>query len=285
MNNSNNEGIASFFSDPDASDAIVLAANNIAAPVVQGIGFEIDELSMGGGTRIVYFIIDASPSMEPVAQALRDCFTNDFVPAVRDARESDISVLRIGGCVFSSGKPTPIWKGIENGRPVYFHTLDSLPGLTSVEYDPERGYGTSLHLAIIEGTATALRYAVDVQDETGTDPEVDIIILSDGANNDAPRDPSEARKVIQGCDPTRVRHMFFYFDTSWGLPDAKTYATRDLGISSEQVEEFLRRQGETDEDMAKRFRRMMAVMSRVSASRGTSVVVATAAVPDDDELV
>jgi hypothetical protein len=274
--------IASFFQDPDASSAVVLAAQQIAAPVVKGATLTADETMMGGGVRVVYFILDASPSMDPVANALRNGFNNDFVPAVKAAREDDISALRIGGCAFSSGSPTPIWKG-PNGD--YFHAIDELPQLSTREYDPNNGWGTDLHRAITEGSATAFRYAGELQQQTGMDVDVDIIILSDGANNGQPTDPRDVKQMIKGRDVTRVRYVFFYFDTEWGLSDPKGYATRDLGIDGEQVESFDRKPNETPAEQAHRFRRLMAVMSRVSAARNTSAVVATAAVLDDDELV
>jgi hypothetical protein len=274
--------IASYFQDPDASSAVTLAAQKIAAPVVQGAILTADETMMGGGVRVVHFILDASPSMAGVAQALRDGFNQDFVPAVRAAREDDISALRIGGDAFSSGPPTPIWQGA-NGS--YYHPIDQLPPLTTKEYNPDRGYGTDLHRAILDGSARALRYAGELQSETGMDVDVDIIILSDGANNGPPQSPQTARQMITGRDRTRVRYLFFYFDTDWGLPDAKGYATRELGIDGEQVETFTKKPGEAQLDQARRFRRLMAVMSRVSAARNTSAVVATAAVMDDEELI
>ena len=284
--------ITSFFQDPDASSAVVLAAAQIAAPMVKGATLTMEETAMGGGLRIVFFIMDASPSMAPVANALRDGFNNDFVPAVRAAREDDISALRVGGVAFSSGSPQQIWKAADGS---YFHPFDQLPQLTAAEYDPEQGYGTALHRAAEEGSALAFRYAAELQQQTGMDVDVDIIFLSDGANNDHPRDPSGVRRMITGRDKTRVRYLFFYFETNWGLsvqrPSAnklselEDYAVNQLGIDGEQVVAFARKPGESDEDRAKRFRVLMQVMSRVSAARNTSAVVATAAVLDDDELV
>ena len=274
--------IASFFQDPDASSAVVLAAQQIAAPIVQGAILTADETMMGGGIRVVYFILDASPSMTDVANLVRNGFNQDFVPAVKAAREDDISALRIGGMAFSSGAPRPIWQGAGGS---YFHPIDQLPSLTKGEYDPDRGMGTALHRAIIEGSATAFRYAGELQADTGMDVDVDIVILSDGANNDTPTDPGGVRQMITGRDRTRVRYVFFYFDTDWGLPDAKDYATIELGIDGELVETFDAKPGETKAERDRRFRRLMAVLSRVSAARNTSAVVASAAVLDDDELV
>lgn len=277
------DSVSSFFSQQtDASSAVVLAANQVVAPVVKGAPMTMDEIGMGGGLRVVFFIFDASPSMGGVATLLRDGFNQDFVPAVQAARDDDISALRFGGCAFSSGKPTPIW-GAANGD--YFHPLEQLPELTVNEYNPAMGHGTALHKAILEGTARALRYAGELEAQTGMDVDVDIIILSDGANNDAPHRPDEVKQTITTRDHTRVRYVFFYFETDWGLPDAKRYATEELGISGEQVETFLAQPGETEEERAKRFRRLIAVMSRVSAARNTSAVIATAAVLDDDEIV
>jgi hypothetical protein len=281
MNPQDNE-IAKFFQDPDASSAVVMAANQIAAPLVQGVTLTFDETAMGGGLRVVFFVLDASPSMLPVAKALRDGFNNDFVPAVREAREDDISALRIGGVAFSSGAPTPIWHSPDGS---YFHPFDQLPPLTTRDYDPDQGYGTALHRAIKEGSAQAFRYAAELQQQTGMDVDVDIVILTDGANNEAPRDPSEIRQMITGRDKTRVRYVFFYFQTDWGLDDPKDYAVRELGIDGEQVQSFMRVPGEDNASLAKRFRALMQVLSKVSAARNTSAVVATSAVLQEDELI
>lgn len=276
-----NSEIAGFFTDPDASSAVVMAADNVAAPVVQGAVLTEDELSTGGGLRVVYFVKDRSPSMDPVADDLRNGFNNDFVPAVKEAREDDIAALRIGGLSFSSDI-TPIWQ-VRGGDAI--HTLEDLPKLTLADYDPSRGLGTALHQAIIDGTANAMRYAAEVQADTGLDVDVDIIILTDGANNCEPRDPSEVKRIITGRDKTRVRYVFFYFQTDWGLDDPKGYAINDLGIDAEQVESFPAKPNETEQERRHRFRQLMQVLSRVSAAKNTSAVVATAAVLDDDELV
>jgi hypothetical protein len=274
--------IASFFQDPDTSSAVVLAANQVAAPVVQGAALTADEVMMGGGLRVVFFVIDASPSMEPVAQLLRDGFNNDFVPAVKDAREDDTSALRIGGLAFDGFDLNPLWVGA-NGD--HFHMLDQLPKLTINEYNPQMNDGTALHRAILEGFAQALRYAAELRTQTGIDVDIDIVILTDGANNMPPISPAKVKQTVTTRDQTRVRVVFFYFNTDWGLPDPKEYATQKLGISGEQVEAFDSRAGETKQERAKRFRRLMAVMSRVSAARNTSAVVATANVLEDDEIV
>lgn len=289
--------IGSFFDDPDASNAMVLAAQHVVAPVIQGATLTMDETMSGGGIRVVFFIFDASPSMSPVAQLLREGFNVDFVPAVQAAREDDISALRVGGAAFSSGSPTPLWRDVDDdtNADIYFHPFNKLPQLTSSDYDPDAGYSTALHRAIVEGSARAFAYAADLQQKTGIDIDVDIIVLSDGANNEPPRDASEVHRLVTGRDKTRVRYVFFYFETDWGLSTDKPagggpselerYVISELGFDGEQVQAFALKPGETAEERASRFRRLLMVMSKVSASRGTSAVVATASVMEDDELV
>jgi hypothetical protein len=272
--------VSSFFQDPSASSAIVLAAQNVAAPMVQGSPLTFDEQMTGGGVRIVQFAIDASPSMSEVAQLLLEGFNQYYVPAVKEAREDDISALRIGGVAFSSDI-NQIWQGSDGS---FFHPIDELPQLTQREYDPDRGYATALHQAILDATAIAVRYAADVQADTGIDPDIDIVILSDGANNQPPRSASSVKQIITGRDKSRVRYVYFYFETQWGEDDPQGYAINELGIDGEQVQVFGLKPGETREEQAKRFRRLMNVLSKVSASKGTSAVVATAAV-QDEELV
>src|SRR6478672_5515398 len=80
---SNSEQVGTFFQDPDASSAVVLAAQQqITAPMIVGTELSDEEVMMGGGLRVVYFAMDRSPSMEPVADALLNGFNQDFVPAV-----------------------------------------------------------------------------------------------------------------------------------------------------------------------------------------------------------
>jgi hypothetical protein len=283
MSNENgvSEEIAAFFTNPDASSAIVMAAEHVAAPVVQGATLTEDELGKGGGLRVVYHVFDRSPSMEPVGDDLRDGFNNDYVPAIEEAREDDISALRLGGLSFSSDI-TPIWV-VPGGDAI--HPLDALPQMTIQDYDPTIGSGTSLHQAILDGTTNAMTFAAQVQAETGLDVDVDIIILTDGANNGNPRDPGKVKKVITGRDRSRVRYVFFYFETKLGLSDPKGYAINDLGIDGEQVQSFPALPNETPEQRRHRFRQLLQVMSRVSAAKNTSAVMATAAVLDDEELV
>lgn len=279
---SNTEQLGTFFQDPDASSAVALTAQHqVTAPMIVGTDLSDEEVMMGGGLRVVYFVMDRSPSMVPVAKALLNGFNDDFVPAVKDAREDDISALRIGGNTFSSDV-TPIWRGSDGS---YFHPIDQLPELTQAEFNTTLGWGTALHQAILDGTATALSYAADLQQKTGMDVDVDIIVLTDGENNERPHDAAPVKKIITGRDTSRVRYVFFYFQTAWGNPDPAAYAVNDLGIDGEQVQAFLAVQGESAEDMAKRFRRAMQVLSRVSAARNTSAVVATSAVFTDDELI
>ncbi len=280
--------IAAFFSDPDGSSVVSAKASQIVAPEVRGEDVRPAELAMGGGIRIVFFVLDRSPSMEPVGDMLLHDFNHEFVPAVKDARADDTSVLRIGGTSFSSDI-TPIWSGLDDqGQPCYFHSLYKLPALTTAEYNPPAGWGTAMHAAIIDGTARAMKFAADQQAKMGTAPDIDIIIMTDGANNDDPLDPAVVKTMIEGSNRTQVRFSFFYFETSGGLRDPKGYAINELGIDPENVQVFAARPGESAKDRSHRFRRMIRVMSRVSASKGTSAVQAAAAVvasATDDDIV
>ena len=274
---------------------MVLAAQHVVAPVIQGATLTMDETMSGGGIRVVFFVFDASISMAEVEDLLRTGFNVDFVPAVKAAREDDISALRIGGAAFSTGSPTPLWRGVDDvtDDDIYFHPFDKLPQLTTSDYNTQGGYGTALHRAIVEGSARAFAYAAELQQKTGVDVDVDVIVLSDGANNEPPVSPSEVHRLVTGRDKTRVRYVFFYFETEWGLSTAKPahggpsdledYVINQLGFDPEQVQAFALKPGETDEERARRFRRLLMVMSKVSASRGTSAVVATADVLNDDE--
>lgn len=264
--------IASFFKDPSASDAITLRAQQIAAPVVSGQAITIDELSAGGGIRVVYLLLDGSYSMVTAKKLMIDGFNDEYVPAVKEAQADDIAALRIGGMVFSA-KANAIWQ--RGGQAL--HALDDLPLLTSAEYDPDRGNSTALHQTIIDGTAAAIRYAADERARTGIQPEVDVIVLTDGANNESPLDPAVVRKIIKGSRADLVRHTFLFFQTSLGADNPEEMAL-EMGFDGENIMVFDKKPGETEKEYRSRFRRLMRVMSRVSASRGQSAVKASAAV-------
>ncbi|MDD5289845.1 MAG: VWA domain-containing protein [Patescibacteria group bacterium] len=272
--------IAAFFKDADGSSIISLASKQITAPMIQGTAVTLDELSMGGGLRVVYYILDRSPSMADVGPLLLKGFNEDLVPAIKEAREDDISTLRIGGSSFSSDI-TQIWGRPENGKTIYFHELEKLPLLTSAEYNPSRGWATALHAAIIDGCAKAMAYAGELRKEYGIQPEVDVIVLTDGANNEPPNDLQPVQSVITGSRKDLVRFVFFYFQTKGGLADPEGYA-RELGFDPENTQVFAKKKSETDKEYKSRFRRMMRVMSRVSASKGTNAVQAASAVPPAD---
>ena len=271
--------VLSFFKDPDASSVLSLAGNQVIAPTVRGQDLTDEELSMGGGVRLVMHIFDRSPSMKPAMKLMLDGFGGDYVAAIKEARGDDISALRLAGLSFSSDI-TPIWQ--KGGK--LFHTLEQLPPLTKAEYNPENGMGTALHQAIIEGYALALPYAAEIHKDTGIQPEIDVIVLTDGMNNDNPLRPDPVSTLIKGSKKDLVRWIFFFFETEPGAckssdPDVNPeMIAKRLGFDSENTMLFGKKPGETDEEHRKRFRRMLRVMSRVSASKGTSAVQAAAAV-------
>lgn len=284
-----NPALNAFFEDIDASSVISLKMNQVTAPMIIGTPLTIEELSMGGGVRIVMHVIDRSPSMIPVRDLLLTDFNTEYKPAIQAAREDDISALRMGGLSFSTDI-TQIWK-LGND---YFHSLDKLPALTKAEYYPmdedDTGYvprlhgGTSLNAAIIEAYAIAAKYACVLLQERGIIADIDILVLSDGANNQPP-DSSQVRQVIGGSKKGIVRFIAFYFETSSGMRDPKGYFVKELGFDSEYIEVFAQKLNETPKERASRFRRMVRVMSKVSASKHATAVKASAAVQQEDDLV
>jgi hypothetical protein len=251
-------------------------------------------MSMGGGTRIVMYVLDRSPSMEPVADLLLKGFNNDLISAIQEARGDDISALRIGGLSFSSDL-TPIWEKDTPQGPEYFHKLEELPALTTAEYDVRNGCGTALHAAILEAYARAIAYAAIVKGQTGTQPEIDIIVLTDGQNNERPIDPASLRTTIQGSRKDLVRFTYFYFDTTGGgasddeVEAEMKQSAKKMGFDVENVMIFAQKKGEDAKAYKSRFRRMLRVMSKVSASKGTSAIKAGAAVAasaaGDDDII
>ncbi len=279
MSNSQNiADIAGFFRDPAGSSVISLHTHQIVAPVIRGHDLTEDEAMTGGGLRIVLKILDGSGSMGRYAPLLVDGLNNDYIPALKEAREDDIAALRIGGIGFSDS-PRQIWVGPDGSA---FHTLDKLPQLTLAEYYD--GGSTALHASIIEGVSIAMKYAAEQKKATGIDADIDIIVFSDGANTDHPRSPQGVRDLITSAKADRVRFCYLYFNTS-GQTDVDSprhpiKLALEMGFDSEMVQSFEPEPGETEAQLKKRFRRLIQVMSKVSASKGQSATKAAAAVVD-----
>lgn len=279
MSNSQNiADIAGFFRDPAGSSVISLHTHQIVAPVIRGHDLTEDEAMTGGGLRIVKLVFDGSGSMSKVAQLLVDSMNQDYVPALKAGRDDDIAALRIGGVAFSSDV-RQIWV---DGNGLAYHTLDQLPPLTLTEYF--EGGSTALHAAIIEATNLAMRYGAEQKKVTGIEPDIDIIVLSDGANTDQPRSSKPVRDLITGTKPDRVRFCYLYFNTSGQTdvddPRHPIKLALEMGFDEEMVQGFEPKPGESRIEMQKRFRKLVQVMSKVSASKGQSATKATAAVVD-----
>jgi hypothetical protein len=268
-----------FFHDPSASSVLSLSGQHLVAPTVRGQDLTDEEIGMGGGVRLIMLLFDRSPSMKPVTQLMLDGFGQYFIDAVREAREDDVAALRFAGLSFSSDI-TPIW----NQKGVSFHKLEDLPPLTPGEYDPERGVGTASHQALIDGTHLAMEYAGQIERDTGIKPEIEVILLSDGLNNENPRSKNPVKLLIQGCKTDLIRFTFLFFETMPGACKSKDSDVNpelnaaEMRFDSENVKSFAQKPGETELELKKRFRRMMRVASRVSASKGVSAVKAAAAV-------
>lgn len=278
----NTDEIAALFKDPAASNAVVVVANQVTAPMVKGAPLNTTEMGLGGGVRIVFFVLDGSLSMAEVEALLRRGFNTEFVPAIKAAREGDTAALRIGGGVFKDRELQQIWVNSNDER---FHPLDQLPELTESAYNTHMGYGTALHDAILKATALGAAYASEVAAETGSDPDLDIVVLSDGADNRSSATAEDVKRVVTGADKTRIRHILLFFRTDYGLRDPEKYAAEQLGFDRENIQVFERDIDETPEEMAKRVRALMRVMSQISASRNTSAVVAASNVFTGDDII
>ena len=277
--------IESFFQDPNSSSVVSIKAQQITAPTCKGSDLMPEELMQSGGMlRVEELNIDGSYSMEKVIAQIRDGLNKDFRDAVAEAREDDIAALRFGGLVFDD-YIKPIWE--ENGE--YFHTLENLPLLTDKNY--QVGGCTNLHGAIIEGQTRAIKFAATQKAQFGIDPDVDNITISDGYDNINAHSADEVRQMIQGSRKDRVRNIFFFYDTAGiGMdqdnPNHPFQQALALGYDPEMIQIFEQKPGETEKEHKARFRRMMRVLSKISAAKGTSAVQAGAAVAaaeEDDE--
>ena len=277
MSNSN---ITALFPNPDASSIVELQAAQIVAPMVNGEGMTPDEMMTGGGVRVIKFLIDGSSSMSPIAPTLRNLISDDLPKSIMGASEDDIAALRLGGAVFSDDI-TPIWgkKDPEGNGSTWYHAPINLPRLESREYSPEtQGGMTSLYRCILEETPRAVLFADRLQAESGTQPDIDIMVISDGLNNMHPRNPDQVRTMVQGADKTRVRFCFFYFDTDVYNTDKASIEHREREIRQMP---FMAKPGETKQELHERLRRFLQMVSKTSASKGMSAVQAAACFEND----
>ena len=241
----------------DASSAIIIQNMNAGTlPMCGGSPFTDDE-DQTDDFRIIKLGFDASSSMQPVADDVIDSVNSIVIPGLLGGAADQVGAIRIGGLRFNS-RVTPIWKGGEGGG---FHPLRALPQLTKAEYTPQGA--TALHQGVLDMVTAATTYALTIRQRTGSNPETVLALWTDGANNCAPFDPEDVRKVLSALSPELFTTVFIGFETGERVnfrDIALSMGFRDI-VDSKPVP------GETPEQMRQRFRHLMRVFSQSLVNR------------------
>lgn len=241
-----NEGASHIGLDDESSD--ILIANLNATNLPMCVGTPIEEIDTDDVT-IIFFILDQSPSMKPVEKELIDGFNEIVIPGLKGASSSLVSTIEIGGLVFNE-RISAMWGG-------GFKKLEDLPKLTRSNYDTSSGYATALNQAILDGITVVSARAAEVMNELGVPPKVMLVVLSDGANNCPPQNADDVRRVAGQLSDEIFVKAFAGFETMERV-NFKEVA-EETGFN--KPFEMKKKPGESDEDMQRRFRHFLGVMS------------------------
>jgi hypothetical protein len=232
--------------DDNSSDVIIQNLNAGTIPMCIGSPFTAEEEETDQ-FKIILFVLDGSGSMSYVEDMLIKEFNETVIPSLKEAKKSVVTGIRIGGLVFNNAI-YPLWGG-------GFQPLDNIPKLTKAKYQA-RG-ATALFQAVLDGLTATAAYALEIRKKTGTNPEVIVITMSDGANNMPPNDPDIVYQVTSRLSRELFTLAFAGFETEERV-DFKQIA-QDIGFP--EIFEMKMVPGETDEDRRRRFRHLIGIMS------------------------
>lgn len=246
--------IAGLFATDEADDlgingkaSDIMIANLTANNLPMCIGTPVDDLDTDAVV-IVMFAIDASPSMEPVADELIRAFNEVMIDGLKGASRGSVNTLVVGGLAFSS-RIWPLWGG-------GFKKISELPPLSKAEYDPNKGNATNLYQAQIDAITAASAYATTVYQGTGTMPKVIVVTLTDGADNVRQASVCDVKALVDGLSKELFKFPMAVFET-WERVNGRQIAA-ETGC---EVFEFQKQGNESEDDIRRRFRRMVGTMS------------------------
>lgn len=264
MSGPSKASIATLFQSNDAKDlgineeaSSILVTGLNAGTLPMCVGTPVEQLESDNVT-IIEFFIDASPSMEEVADLLIEVFNETMIEGLKGASKQTASTIVVGGLTFSSDIKTLFGGG--------FVKLEDVEKLTKREYNPSRGHGTNLYRAQRDAIVAPSAYATQVLQETGTPPRIIVVGLTDGADNHGEVDPADIRKLVDSMTKEFWRFPLAVFETyESGRVDARQIA-RDTGFD---VFESKPQANESPEDVKRRFRHMLHILSSslVTASK------------------
>lgn len=245
----------------DEQSSSIIIANLNATTLPMTVGTPIDQIDTDDVT-ILFFMLDESPSMSSVEQAVIDGFNDMIIPALRGGSSRVVSTIEVGGLAFCE-RIRPLWGG-------GFQKLESLSTLTRKDYDTSRGSLTALYQAVLDGmTAVSVR-STEVVNNLGIQPKVICVVLSDGANNRPPHDAAQVKTVVDALSNEIFVKAFAGFETGEHV-DFKQIAE---AIGFGRPFEMRQNPGETDADIQRRFRHLVGVMSSSLITQHKSKVVA-----------
>ncbi len=229
-----------------SSDIIIANLNATTLPMC--VGTPLTEIETDDIT-LIFFIIDQSPSMTPVEQELIDGFNKILIPGLRGGSHEIVSTIEIGGLVFNETIQA-MWGG-------GFIKLEDLPTVTKSDYNTNSGFGTALYQAVLDAFTVVSVRTAEIMNELGIPPKVMFVILSDGANNCAPQNPIDVKKVADSLSDEIFVKAFAGFETGETV-DFKQIA-KDIGFG--KPFEMKKKPGESKEEMQRRFRHLLGIMS------------------------
>lgn len=228
------------------SDILIANLNGTTLPMCVG-NFTVDSITSDDVTA-VFLAVDASPSMEPVRDLLIETVNEVMIAGLKGASKKSASAVVVGGLAFSTDI-WPLWKG-------GFHHLDQMPDLTQNEYDPSQGHLTNLYQAMMDGITGLTAHTIDIFQQTGTPPKGIVVVLTDGANNTGRCSSDQVRALTNGLSRELYTFAAAVFETNEPVDGNKI--ARDSGF---QVFDFKKGVNETVDDVKKRFRHMIGVLS------------------------
>lgn len=244
--------------DDESSSILISNLDATTTPMCLGSPFDEDEQE-ADDFRLIELIFDSSSSMENVEQDVRDGINEIIMPSLLEGATNQVGAIRYHGLTFGSAVSELWGSGWEK-------LASSVPSLTAQNY---RANGaTALHKAVLDGATALTSQALQVEDITGSYPECVLMVLSDGANNQAPHNASDVKKVLDKLSPELFTLVFIGFET-WERVDFNQIA-RDLGFRD--VLNLKRQPGESEADLRRKLRHLMKVFSsklvgRVSSSQ------------------
>ncbi|MFA5020972.1 MAG: hypothetical protein WC517_02855 [Patescibacteria group bacterium] len=231
--------------DKKASDLMIAGLNANTLPMC--IGTPVEEL-VSDDVTIIQFFIDASPSMEDVADLFRETFNEIMIEGLRGSSKHTANAIVVAAIAFSSN----IWPMFGGG----FHALSELGKMTKKEYDPSRGSATNLYEAMMQSITAASAYAANVLQVNGTPPKVIVAGLTDGGDNCNRASRDDVKTLTSALSGELYKFPLAVFET-YDTVDGQQLA-QETGF---EVFEFKKKAGETDADVRKRFRHMIGTMS------------------------